>query len=180
MKNTIIIAINAVSGGGKTTITKELQKYLPSAKALYFDDRNYDSDSGIEDICKWVEEGSDVNKFNLERLANDIELLLDKNYKYIIIDYPFGHRHNLIGKYVDFSIFIDTSLDVALARRIIRDYDNSSVENIFEDMKHYLLEGRNTYLHGLDVCKNDADLIIDGDKDLEDIIIEMVQKLNIN
>ncbi len=49
-KRTYIIAINAMSGGGKTTTTKELQKQLPNAKALYFDDRNYDYDSGIDDI----------------------------------------------------------------------------------------------------------------------------------
>lgn len=178
MDRTLNISINSISGGGKTTLARNLEECLPNAKALYFDDRNYDSDSGIDDICKWIEEGSDINKFNLERLAKDIELLLQKAYKYIILDYPFGHRHSLIGKYVDISIYIDTSLDVALARRILRDYDKDSVIQIFDDMKFYLSNGRKAYLNGLDVCKNDADIIVDGNQNADSIIDEIIQKIN--
>lgn len=177
MKETFIVAINAISGGGKTTITKELQKRLPDAKALYFDDRDYDSNSGIDDICEWVEEGADVNKFNLELLEDDIDSLIENKPKYILLDYPFGRRHKLIGKYVDFSIFIDTSLDVALARRIIRDYDKITVSNIFSDMEQYLSQGRSAYLYGLDKVRNDADYIIDGDKSIDYIVTKILEKL---
>lgn len=179
MNRPFIIAINAISGGGKTTIAKELEKRLPDSKALFFDDRNYDSDSGIHDICKWVEQGSDINQFNLERFANDIKTLLQNGCKYIILDYPFGHRHSLIGKYVDISVFIDTPFDVALARRIIRDYDKTSIINIFDDMKSYLSQGRKAYLDGLDVCKNDADIIIDGNQNPDNIIAEILLRINI-
>ncbi len=175
LNKTYIIAINAISGGGKTTITKELQKCLPNAKALHFDDRDYDSNSGIDDICKWIEEGADVNKFNLELLANDIELL-SSNSDYIVMDYPFGYRHNLIGKYVDLSIFIDTPLDIALARRIIRDYDKDTVQNIFSDMEQYLSQGRNAYLYGLNTTIEDADFVVDGSKSTNDIVELIKQK----
>jgi len=58
---TFIFSISSSSGGGKTTISKALQEKFPNSKALFQDDRNYDSDSGIEDICKFVENGADVN-----------------------------------------------------------------------------------------------------------------------
>ena len=134
-----IVAINAISGGGKTTTTRELQKRIPNSKALYFDDRNYDSDSGIEDICDWVEAGADINLFNLERLVDDIEKLKQENLDYIFLDYPFGYRHNRIGPYLNFSIFVDTPLDVAMARRILREYD----EKIITDIKDVLDDKRN-------------------------------------
>lgn len=177
MKRPFIIAINAISGGGKTTIVKELQRQLPKSKALFFDDRNYDSDSGVENICKWIEEGADVNRFNLNLLEEDIKKLIKENLDYIIMDYPFGYRHKTISKYINYSIFIDTPLDIALARRIIRDYSSKTVKNIFDDMKQYLLQGRNAYLYGLDETKEKADFVIDGSKSLENIVSEITEKL---
>ena len=172
-----ILSINALAGGGKTITTRELQKRLPNAKALYFDDRNYDTDSGIDDIVKWINDGADVNLWNLERLADDIERLKKENLNYIILDYPFGYNHNLIGVYLDRSIFIDTPLDIVLARRIIRDYDENTMiskwtntTTIFDDMKYYLEYGRNAYLHSYKAAKADADFIVDGSLPLDEIV----------
>lgn len=95
-----IVAVNAISGGGKTAITNKLQKRLPHAQALYFDDRNYDEDSGIEDICAWMENGADVQAFDLQRLADDIENLCRSSLDYILLDYPFGYKHHLIAPYI--------------------------------------------------------------------------------
>ena len=168
--NPFIIAVNAVSGGGKTTVTRELQKYLPNAGALYFDDRNYDSDSGIEDTVEWVEAGADVNLFNLERLADDIDKLKQDNLDFIIIDYPFGYRHNRIGPYINYSVFIDTPLDIAMARRILRDYSEENAVEIFGDMKNYLERGRNAYLFGLDSIRKSADFLTDGSLTIKEIV----------
>ncbi len=172
-----VFVVNAISGGGKTTVVKELQKRLPRAKALFFDDRNYDSDSGIDDICQWIEEGADVNRFNLDLLAEDIEKLIIENPDYIILDYPFGYRHNTISPYLKYSIFIDTPLDIALARRILRDYQHATIQHVFNDLKQYLLQGRNAYLYGLDETKEKADVVIDGSKSLDDIVSEIIEKI---
>lgn len=177
IKKPYIIAINAISGGGKTIITKELQKQLPNSRALYFDDRDYDSDSGVDDICKWIEDGADVNVFNLDLLAEDIEMLIKEAPEFIVMNYPFGYRHNLIAKYINYSIFIDTPLDIALARRIIRDYDNTNIHNIFDDMNHYLIKGRNAYLYGLDSTKLSADFVVDGSKSVSDIVMIIIKKI---
>ena len=178
IKKPYVIAINAISGGGKTTITKELQKRLPNSRALYFDDRNYDSDSGIDDICKWIEDGADANVFNLDLLAEDLETLMKETLDFIVMNYPFGYKHNLIAKYIDYSIFIDTPLDIALARRIIRDYDSTTIINIFDDMNQYLTQGRNAYLYGLDSTKTSADFVVDGSKTVSDIVTIIIKKIH--
>jgi len=174
-----IFAVNAISGGGKTTTTRELQKRLPNAKALYLDDRNYDSDSGIEDTGEWIEAGADVNLWDLQRLADDIDKLKQENPDFIILDYPFGYRHNLIGPYLNYSVFIDTPFDIALARRIIRDYnDETTIKEVFEDMKSYLEDGRNSYLDGLEKTKaKEADLIVDGSLPLDEIVECIAEKV---
>ena len=50
----LVIAIAAVSGGGKTTIVNHLTKILHNSKALFFDEYEFDCP---DDICDWVERG---------------------------------------------------------------------------------------------------------------------------
>lgn len=170
MLKTYIVAINAISGGGKTTVTQRLKEDLGNVEALYFDDRDYDIDSGIVDICKWMEEGADANRFNLDLLIEDIEQLLKEELDFIILDYPFGHRHNKMTKYIDISIFIDTPLDIALGRRLLRDYKDFSDKNVFNDIEFYLSTGRQTYLSSKNLAIDDADVIVDGSEPLNRII----------
>ena len=182
-----IIAINATAGGGKTTTTRELQKRLPNAKALYFDDRDYDVDSGIIDIEKWIADGADVNLWDLKRLAEDIDNLKTENLDFIVLDYPFSYRHNLIGAYLNYSVFIDTPLDITLARRILRDYDRKTLickwneeddkSTLFDDMSYYLKNGRNPFIYGIEKGKADADLILDGSLELDKIVQSICEKV---
>jgi len=183
-----IFSINATAGGGKTTITRELQKRLPNAKAIYFDDRNYDTDSGIVDIGKWIKEGADVNLWDLQRLADDIEFFIKDNPDYIILDYPFGYKHELIGSYLNYSVYIDTPLDITLARRILRDYDRKTLicswndgnddRTLFDDMEDWLNGGRDNFLFGYEWSKRDSDLIVDGSLKLDEILEIVTQKVN--
>lgn len=176
-KKPYIVTVNAVSGGGKTTVVRELQRLLPEARALYFDDRDYDSDSGIDDICSWMERGADVNEFNLDRLAGDLDKLAEEGHDYIIMDYPFGYRHKRIAEYIDFSVFIDTPLDIALARRIIRDYDDAKAAHISADMEQYLNQGRSTYMQSVSMGISDADLVVDGGRALGEIVEVIIEAI---
>jgi len=58
-----VIAIAAVSGGGKTTVTRRLAEVL-KAEVLHFDD--YDLEGAPEDFTQWVSRGSDYNVWNVE------------------------------------------------------------------------------------------------------------------
>ena len=172
-----VISINSPSGGGKTTITRALADKMPNSTALYFDDRDYDSESGITDICRWVDEGADVNKFDLRLLASDIECCIGKEYNYIFLDYPFGYRHKQIAKYLDLSIFIDTPLDIAFARRLLRDYADKTTTEILKDADFYLRKGRSAYLHGDRVARADADSIIDGSLSVNEIVSKISSEI---
>lgn len=168
-KKPYVVAIGAVSGGGKTAVTRALEKCLPNARSLYFDDRDYDTDSGIEDICRWTEEGADVSCFRLESLAGDLERLMLEQPEFILMDYPFGYQHPLISGYIDYVVFIDTPLDIALARRMLRDRSKDTAFSILNDMALYLKKGRNAYLRGAEIARSGADLIVDGAQDVERI-----------
>ena len=115
--------------------------------------------------------------FNLERLADDIKRLINENLDFIIIDYPFGYRHKQIAPYIHYSIFIDTPLDVAMARRILRDYNEKNALEIFNDMKQYLERGRNAYLFGLESVKENADFLVDGSLAIDRIVDIICEKV---
>ncbi|WP_027084407.1 hypothetical protein [Cohnella panacarvi] len=170
-----IVSISAVAGGGKSTITNRLKERLPGSKALFFDE--YDFEEYPKDICDWVEKGSDYSEWNLDPLINDINKLLlsNENFEYILLDYPFSRLHGDINNYIDCSIFIDTPLDVAMARRILRDFNKSSTEEVLNDMRNYLSRGRHAYLAMLKDEKSSSDVIVDGTKPVETIVNEIYE-----
>lgn len=172
-----IISIAAVSGGGKTTITKKLSLVLEDTKELFFDD--YDFKKAPDDIVQWVDQGADYNLWNLEPLVSEIEKIKSSREvpTYILLDYPFSYRNDNMKKYIDLSIYIDTPLDVAMARRILRDHTKSNINDVRNEVKFYLQSGRVAYLEMKNSIKPNSDIVIDGtlppDKIVELIIKEI-------
>lgn len=171
----MIISIAAVSGGGKTTITSRLSQVLNNSNTIYFDD--YDLE-GPDDIIEWIERGADCNEWNLEPLITDVsKLVSSENVEYILLDYPFSRLHDKF-KTIDLAIFVDTPLDIAMARRILRDFRNMSREAILNDLSNYLSRGRTGYESMLKTTKPNSDLIIDGSLPVDEIISIICKEIN--
>lgn len=167
IKKPKIIAIGAVSGGGKTTITSRLTQVLNNSTTLYFDE--YDLE-GPDDVVNWVERGANCNEWNLEPLISDLRnLISSEGTEFILLDYPFARLHDKL-KNIDLTIFIDTPLDIAMARRILRDYSNKNAESILDDISLYLSGGRSGYESMLKTIRPNSDLIIDGLLPTEEIV----------
>ncbi|SFF97139.1 Uridine kinase [Halobacillus alkaliphilus] len=158
-KSPMIIAIAAVSGGGKTTIASCVKRKLPNSKTIYFDDYDFD---GPKDITKWIDNGCNPDDWDLSPLIRDINQLITERRDYIIVDFPFAYLHSQTSSLIDFAVFIDTPLDIAMARRIHRDFKSGSAEEILLDLDNYLAGGRRGYLTMLDTTKPNSDLIVDG------------------
>lgn len=180
MKKPIVIAIAAVLGGGKTTIINELKNRFPLSKAIYFDDHDFEED--VEDYFQWVQDGADYNSWKIEILANDIEsALTQSNLNYILIDYPFAYKNDKVTPYIDYAIFIDTPLDIAMARRLLRDEASQSPDLLKIDLNGYLSGGRTAYLEMIKTIKPNSDFVVDGSLNVNDIVSQiMVQLLKIN
>lgn len=168
-----IIAIAAVSAGGKTTVVNELVKKLLNAQALHFDDYSFENE--VEDYHQWVTQGADYDVWNLEPLIKDI-LTIKENGQcdYLLLDYPFAYCNKLISEYIDCAIFIDTPLDIAMVRRILRDRKDASGDEIRRDMEFYLKYARIAYVQMLQDILPSSDYVIDGTKELEEIVNEIV------
>lgn len=124
-----VIAIAAVTAGGKTTTVNAIKKQLSNVKSLHFDDYVFEGE--VDNFYQWVLDGADYNVWNLEPLAKDIVRVKNSgNCDYLILDYLFAYYNEQIRKYIDVAFFIDTPLDIALARRILRHMANASVHDI--------------------------------------------------
>ncbi|MFB9277595.1 hypothetical protein [Cohnella cellulosilytica] len=182
MKNPkpFVVALAAVSGGGKTTITKKLAETLNNSEALYFD--NYEFTNQPDDICEWVEKGANPNEWDLTPLINDLKRLLTvpaKPLSYIFVDYPFAYAHFGMNDLINFTVFVDTPLDIAMARRILRDFAQASIEEVKAELIHYLIRSRNAYINALSTIKPNSDFTIDGSSSVEaivDMIVEEIKK----
>jgi uridine kinase len=193
MKKPFVISISGLSGSGKTAVTNALKARLVNAAVINFDDYG-DRVYLDRDINEWAADSSD-DEWHTEPVAADVERLLDEPLDYIILDYPFGYGNRLVGQYINLAVFIDVPLDVALARRIIRDYtsreENTNVADVEEvslagldkELRFYLSRSRSTYARMPEMQKPTSDLVVDGTKTPEEIaykIIEHVKEDNRN
>ena len=172
-----IIAVAAVTAGGKTTVVNKLKSRLPRCTSLHFDD--YTFEGQVEDFHQWVMDGADCNVWNLSPLKADIEKTASGNeYDYLLLDYPFAYLNDMIKDCIDCAIFIDTPLDIALARRVLRDFKEASAGEIMTEMNAYLHYARIAYIQMLNSVLPSSDYVVDGSKgpdsvanDILDIIL---------
>ena len=118
MKKPYTIAINSVSGGGKTSLAKLLQESLVASVVFCFDD--FDKTNRYpEDFYEWWKRGADLREFDCPGLRKAVdEEIRTARIDFIILDYPFGRDHPRFENLIGLSVFVDTLLDVAMARRI--------------------------------------------------------------
>lgn len=182
LKKPFVISISGISGSGKTTVANTLKERLVSAEIIYFD--NFPGDLLSRDYCEWSESGADCNEWKLVPITDEIERLSSEPLDYIILDYPFGKAHHVVGEYIDFSVWIDIPLDISLARRILRDFTRRSesrrplkgniVEEVSSYLDFYLARHRGTYICHIDTIKPFVELVVNGTKSPEKIVDEIM------
>lgn len=173
-----IISVAAVTAGGKTTVVNELKKRLGNSQSLHFDDYTFEGE--VEDFHQWVRGGADYQVWDLTPLEKDIlKLRAEGACDWLVLDYPFAYCHDAVKGYIDTAFFIDTPLDIALARRILRDMDAAGVQEIREDLKTYLEYARPAFVQMQRDILPSSDYVIDGSLSVDGIVKEILGKLGI-
>lgn len=168
-----VIAIAAVTAGGKTTTVNEIKRQLSNVQTLHFDDYVFEGE--VDDFYQWVIDGADYNVWNLEPLEKDIlKIKNNGTCDCLILDYPFAYCNEYIKKYIDVAVFIDTPLDIALARRILRDMSNASGEDIRNDLRGYLKYARAAFTQMQKDILPSSDYVIDGTMSTEAIVENII------
>lgn len=173
-----IISVAAVTAGGKTTIVSELKKRLRNSQSLHFD--NYTFEGEVDNFFQWVLDGANYHVWNLTPLENDILKIKSAGIcDYLILEYPFAYCHNTIKPYIDTAFFIDTPLDIALARRILRDMNEASADEIRHDLEIYLKYARISFIQMQKDILPSSDYVVDGTLSIEEIVNEIIAQIDL-
>ena len=191
-----IVGISSPSGGGKTAIAKKTSELLEDSVAIHFDDYDFDT-VHPESIHVWLERGADFNDWKTPRLRNDLGRLkagesivspvdgkIVQHQRYVVFDSPLGYAHAETAGLIDFMVFIDTPLDVAMARRMLRTFTparpvhaDHAIASVKAELTAYLEYGRRAYLELDRQVKGQCDLVLDGCSSVDDLARQIVDAI---
>lgn len=187
MKSAKVIGISAVGGGGKTTITRRLAEVLGDAVALHFDDYD-DTNVHPDDLQRWLADGGDYDAVQTPVFTSQLRALRAGGSissptgatvgpaSYVVADAPLGRAHSDSGRFIDLMVFVDTPLDVALARRTLRDIGRAdeALARVKRELAVYVDRARPIYEHFQERMRAGADLIIDGTLSV-DLVVQRIR-----
>jgi uridine kinase len=181
-----IVAVAGPVGGGKSTLVEGLAGRLTDASVIRFDHYERVTEQPIENIRRWMESGADLDELVIAGLPEDLRAL-KQGYsvvdpltqapiparKYVLFECQFGRQHKATGQHIDFLIWIDTPLDVALARKVrafsgeLRQARERKEIDGFAPWLHAYLDNYLEVVGGLlrmqrETVGANADLVIDG------------------
>ena len=191
-----VIGISSVSGGGKIAVAVKLTELLQDAVMLSFAD--YDENTVYpEDLHAWLTAGANYNAWETPGLTSDLLSLTTGNHiaspvdgsniptaKYIVFDAPLGRAHSDTGKFIDLMVFIDTPLDIAMARRLLRDITTptrqgaeDSIKSLNAHLYSYLNGGQLLFLELEKQIRGNCDIVLDGRLPVDELAATIYKRL---
>jgi uridine kinase len=115
-----VIGVAGTPGSGKTTLLKFLQQqHYPRARAIHYD--RFHPSKTDEEIQDWIRRCGDPNELELGDLIAALQQCTaiqsgNQHRPLVLFETAFGRAHHATGAFIDFQVWIDTPLDVALSR----------------------------------------------------------------
>jgi uridine kinase len=135
MVKTKIIGISGCTNGGKTTLSKRLQKEFKNSTYLTQDDYYHPRDSNhLTHIPELESFNFDViSAIDIEKFFRELsELILSEKYQYIFLDGFLLFEDERIFNLLDYKYFLLLDKDECLRRRANRNYKSIDTPNYFE------------------------------------------------
>lgn len=114
-----VIAISAPPGGGKTSLTRALAARIEGATPVHFDDHETLTRRPPEAILAWLRRGGAWRELDVTGIADDLDRLRHGSGSGpVLFDTPLGRCHPSLAESIDFVIWLEVPLDLALARKL--------------------------------------------------------------
>lgn len=128
---TTVVGIAGAAGAGKSTLVGELLARLPRSSSIHVDHYQRITRQPVDAIVDWMERGADFDEFQIPVLGEHLqrlkagEAVLDpltlariEPLDVVLFETHFGRAHRATGSQIDLMVWIETPLDVALARNV--------------------------------------------------------------
>jgi thymidylate kinase len=195
-----VVGIAGPVGAGKSTLVEGLAARIGDAAVLSFDRYERITEQPIERIRLWMQNGADLDEMEIPGLARDLQALKEGRAvadpltgapvparQVILFETQFGRRHAATGRHIDLMVWIDTPLDLALARKV-RQFTSEldpRDDKAARDFGPWLREYLGNYLDvvgGLlriqrETVGAGADLVLDGQRDPQALQAEVEQAI---
>lgn len=178
-----VVGLSGLPGSGKTTLTRLLLKAFDGARAVYHDQFPNITLMSPEWVSGWFARGADPNEFAFSELVEELKRQTQvratgQRRPLVFFETPFGRMHRASGAFIDFLVWVDTPLDVALARAILlllREVETDRRPNVATSFIQWQLQYilnypvvRPMYLAHQARISPTADLVLDGSKPPEE------------
>lgn len=114
----LVVGVAGVPGAGKSTLVDALARLLPGAAPLRMDDFENMTRLPIGEVARWFREGADLDAFALPGLEAELARRKAAAGGPVLFETQFGRAHRATGRHIDFLVWLDAPLDVALARAL--------------------------------------------------------------
>jgi len=201
-----VIAVCGPPGSGKSTFAKALAKAL-QAPVVDMDHYQTFTDNKIEDVLASLSATDSTDDFyacfevpqldtDLQALANGKAIVLPNSEQVslaqaseaIVFETHFGRAHPQTGPFIDYLIWLDCPLDIAIARKLTSFLDDFLTDNQPQN-RHEQMSWLNNYLQQyqdgvrrtLDIqartIPDKADLRLNGDTDVATMVQQALSAL---
>lgn len=195
-----VVGIAGPVGAGKSTLVAGLAAQLIDVAVLSFDRYERITEQPIERIRQWMQNGADLDEMEIPGLARDLLALKEgravvdplsgapvQACRVILFETQFGRRHAETGRHIDMMVWIDTPLDLALARKVRQfaaevDSGDARAERRFAPWLGEYLGNYLDVVSGLlrmqrETVGAGADLVVDGQRDPQSLRAEVAQAI---
>jgi len=196
-----VVGVAGPAGGGKSTLVRALAAQLSDSVAVHIDSYQKITEEPIRKLVDWMERGADFGELSIPLLAEHLQSLKQgmpvvdpstgqeiRPRKYLLFETHFGRAHHDSGRYVDLLIWLETPLDVALARNV-QDFlrplmrmnaDPAMGERlgaILRYLETYVADVRRLRIMQRERVRADADVVLDGGGDVDDLVRRAKQEI---
>lgn len=182
----VVIGISGAPGSGKSTVALALAGALGDAGVVHMDHYEQMTRQSMEQLADWAARGADFDALAVPLLADHLAALKGgravedpatgavlEPARTIVFETQFGRAQAATGRHIDLLVWLDTPLDVALARttrKVLADalaapptdlrrrvnWMAGYLDNYLALVRHLVVQQRERVLPGADVVLDRA------------------------